>query len=206
MPALLASSLFRWPCSISFHLSPTYVSQVRCLHCWGPPFPLAMQLFSKEVTVRGSQCFLRVSTLLRDSVSAFPPACHPLSSFSLVIASGLSPFCLPLSPVLPPFLLVTVSALSPCFPLSPLFVCLLVGHCVHLVSLLSPLVALVSRLVSLLVGHCLPSVSFCFPSCLPRIATQQSRAGRQMERIARQRLAPRNKKGDKRKQKGDKPT
>ena len=37
------SALFRWPPSISFHVSLpcdvfTFVSQVRCLHCWCPPF------------------------------------------------------------------------------------------------------------------------------------------------------------------------
>ena len=86
----------------------TYVSQVRCLHCWGPPFsaghaaflficlPCDFLTFSpKQVAVRGSQCFLRVSALLRDSVSDFRPACHPLSPFLLVTVSALSPFCLP---------------------------------------------------------------------------------------------------------------
>ena len=34
---------------------------------------------------------------------------------------------------------------------------------------------------------------------------EADKAGRHMERIARPRLAPRNKKGDKRRQKGDKP-
>ena len=93
-------------------------------------------LFSKQVTVRGCQCFLRVSALLRDSACAFRPACHPLSplrppclpsvsglafllvtvsALSLVclLVSTLSPSCLPLSRVLSPFLLVTVSGLSP---------------------------------------------------------------------------------------------
>ena len=67
----------------------------------------------------------------------------------------LVPLLLPLSPFLSLFLLVTVSALSPCvrlvsllFPFVSLLVCLLVGHCVRLVSLLFPFVSL---LVSLLV-------------------------------------------------------
>ena len=43
MPALLASALFHWPCSISIHFVSlsdffTFVSQVRCLRCWRPPF------------------------------------------------------------------------------------------------------------------------------------------------------------------------
>ena len=101
----------------------------------------------------------------------------------LVIVSALSHFCLPLSPVLSPFLLVTVFALSSF--LSPCvsgLVSLLVGHCVRIVSLLFPCV---SSLVPLLIGHCvhlvsllpsflclpcLLSVSLClplFPCCLP---------------------------------------
>ena len=98
-------------------------------------------LFSKQVTVRGCQCFLRVSALLRDSASAFRPACQPLSP--------LRPPCLP-----------SVSGLAS----------LLVGHCVRLVSCLPPCVHLVSllssfvsRLVSLLVGHCVRLVSLLSP-------------------------------------------
>ena len=41
-------------------------------------------------TVRGPQGFLRVSALLRDSVSAFRPACLPLSPFLLVTVSAFS--------------------------------------------------------------------------------------------------------------------
>ena len=123
-------------------------------------------LFSKQVTVRGSQCFLRVSALLRDSVSAFRPACHPLSPFSLVIASALSSFCLrsclPSCRSLCPPCLLSAFLCPPCLP--PVFLCL--GSC--LPSCWS------------LCRACLPSVCFCFPSCLSRIATQQLRAGRQM--------------------------
>ena len=122
-------------------------------------------LFSKQVTVRGCQCFLRVSALLRDSASAFRPACQPLSP--------LRPPCLP-----------SVSGLAS----------LLVGHCVRLVSCLAScwsLCPLCLPPVFLCLGSCLPScwslcpaclpsVSFCFPSCLSTIATQQLRAGRQM--------------------------
>ena len=109
-------------------------------------------LFSKQVTVRGCQCFLRVSALLRDSVSAFRPACLPLS----------------------PFLLVTVSAFSLLSPFVSGLVSLLVGHCVRLVPLLLPLSPLLSPFLlvtvsalSPLCASCLPSVSFCLPSCLP---------------------------------------
>ena len=157
MPALLVSTLFHWPCSISIQLSPT----------WFLYFP-------KQVTVRRSQYFLRLSALLPDSVSAFPPACHPslspfvrsclLSCWSLCL---LVPHCVRLVSILFPFvsLLVPlhfghcVPLVSLLFPFVSLLVSLLVylllslvvGHCVRLVSLLSPFV---STLVSLLVSHC----------------------------------------------------
>ena len=66
-PLLLLSALFRWPCSISIHLSPrsvtagvrpfqhfySLVSQV--CHCWCPPFfrwrcNISIHLFSRSVT------------------------------------------------------------------------------------------------------------------------------------------------------------
>ena len=65
-PLLLVSALFRWPCSISIHLSPrcvtagvrpfpqamqhfySFVSQV--CHCWCPPFSSAMQHFYSLVS------------------------------------------------------------------------------------------------------------------------------------------------------------
>ena len=137
-------------------------------------------------TVRGPQGFLRVSALLRDSVSALSPlvsllvghCVRLLPSVSLCLRScltscwSLCPPCpplLPLSPFLSPFLLVTVSALSPlrasclpsvsfclpsCWPLCP--------SCLPSVSFCSP-----SCLPSCWPLSCLPSVSFCLPSCLP---------------------------------------
>ena len=103
---LVVSALFLWACSVSIHLSP------------------------RSVTA---------------GVSAFRPACLPLSPFLLVTVSALSPFCS----------LCLRSCLPSCWSLCP--------PCLHL----SPFV---SGLVSLLVGHCppcLPSVSFCLPSCFP---------------------------------------
>ena len=135
----------------------TFASQVRCLHCWCPPCPLAMQHFYsihlshflRQVTVRGSQCFLRVSPLLRDCVAASPVG-HCVRLVSL-----LSPFVSDLVSLLVCHcvrLVSTVSAFSPFMSR---------GHCVRLVSLLSPFV---SGLASLLVGHCVRLVSL--PSLL----------------------------------------
>ena len=176
--SLLVSALFRWPCSISIHLSPrSVIADIR-------PFPLAMRHFyyyqtgkcqgismlSKSVRLVGGQRFRLKSGL-------FPFVSH-FVSFLLVIVSALLPFSLLLSPVLSPFLLVIVSTLCPfCFLLflflslflSPFllvivssfsllfpFVSLLVGHCVRLVFLLF---RFVSRLAFLLAGHSVRLIS-----------------------------------------------
>ena len=94
----------------------TFVSHVQCLHCWCPAFSAGHAAFlsicfpADFASVRGSQCFVRVSALLWDWVSCLP------SCWSL---------CLPCS-LLSPFVSLLVS--------------LLVGHCVRIVSLLSPFV------------------------------------------------------------------
>ena len=112
------------------------------------PFPLATQhffsfvsgvislLFSNQVTVRGSQCFLRVSALLRDSVSAFRRGLSPFVSL-------LFGHCVRLVSLVSPF----VSGLAS----------LLVGHCVCLVSCLPSCWSLCPP--------CLPPVSLCLRSC-----------------------------------------
>ena len=108
-----------------------------------------LSTFALLVSLLVGHCVRLVSLCL-----LLPPFLSPvLSPFLLVTVSTLSPFCLHLSPFLSPFLLVTVSALSPC--------CLpfLVGHCVRLVSLLSTF----ALLVSLLVGHCVRLVSLLSP-------------------------------------------
>ena len=132
----LVSAVFRYPCSCLPGLS-LLVSACR--------FCRAMQHFydlSPRSVIAG--------------VRPFPLA---MQHFYLFVSVSLSlcPSCLPLSPVLFPFLLVTVSALSPfCF-------LLLVA-----VSALSPF-CLLSCLPSCwsLCPPCLPSVSFCLPSCFP---------------------------------------
>ena len=141
--SLLVSALFRWPCSISIHLSPRSVTAgVR-------PFPLAMQhfySFQKQFTVRGSQFFLKMC----------PPFLSLLALFRWPCSISLSSFCLPLSPVFSSFLLVTVSALSPfCFLLSPF----LSPFLLVIVSTLSPFCFLYLR-------SCLPSCCLVCPSCL----------------------------------------
>ena len=128
MPALLASALFPFPAFLFICLPGGFCTS-------------SNRLFA----VRGPQRFLRVSALLRDSVSAFRPACLPfcvrlLPSVSLCLRSCL-PSCWSLCPPCPP----SVTFVS-------LLVSLLVGHCVRLVALCA---------------SCLPSVSFCLPSCLP---------------------------------------
>ena len=144
--SLVLSALFRWPCSISIHLSPrsvtggvrpfplamqhfySFVSQV--CPCWCPPFSAHFYSFVSQVLFRWP-CLL---------LSSF------LSPFLLIIVYAC-PFCYLLSPFLSPFLLVIVSALSSFLSsfLSPFvsgLVSLLVDHCVRLVSLLFPFVAL----------------------------------------------------------------
>ena len=126
--SLLASALFRWPCSVSIHLYQkwflyfclpssvcpasvhpnqlamqrfySFASQMICLLFFSRfPFPAFLLIrlpggFCTSpnwlYTVRGPQGFLRVSALLRDSVSAFRPACLPLSPFLLVTVSAFS--------------------------------------------------------------------------------------------------------------------
>ena len=116
--SLLVSALFRWPCSISIHLSPRFVpAGVR-------PFPLAMLHFYSFVS-QVCRCWCPLS-LVVSQISLCLPSCWSLCPPCL-------PSCLPLSPVLSPFLWVIVSAL---------------GHRVRLVSLLFPFVSgLVSLLV-----------------------------------------------------------
>ena len=105
--SLLVSALFRWPCSISIHVSPRSVAAVSALFRWpcsmsihlSPrsvtvgvrPFPLAMQHFyslPKQFTVRGSQFFLKMCPppLVRwtYSVSIHLPGSAP--------AAGVRPF------------------------------------------------------------------------------------------------------------------
>ena len=133
----MVSALFRWPRSMSIHL-------------------FSSGFFPQQVTVRSSQCFLRVSALLL-RLSGLSP---------WVIASALFPCSLPLSPVL----LVghCVRLVSLLFPFFSLLVSLLVSHCLCLVSLLSPFVSgLGSFLLVTALRPCLPSVPFCVPSCLP---------------------------------------
>ena len=69
----------------------------------------------------------------------------------LLVALSLS--CLPLSPVLSPFLLVTASTLSPFCLLLFSFLSLFLGHCVRLVSVLSPFLLVIAPALS----------PFCFP-------------------------------------------
>ena len=110
-------------CGVDVFCSPKAVdcvlgvlnSSLRCVrpfcHCWCPPFSAGHAAFlficlpdDFSPKVRGSQCFLRVSALLRDSVSAFRPACLPLSPFLLVTVSALSSFLLVIMSVLSSFL------------------------------------------------------------------------------------------------------
>ena len=149
MPALLASALFPFSAFLFICLPGGF--------CTSP---------NRLYTVRGPQGLLRVSALLRDSVSAFRPACIPLSPFLLVTMSAfslLSPFVSGLVSLLVghcvrfvPFCYLGLpsclpSCWSPCPPCR---------HCMRLVSLLFPFVSL---LVSLLVGHCVRLVSLLFP-------------------------------------------
>ena len=94
--------------------------------------------FPKQVTARGSQCFLKVFVCCG---TACPPSIR-FVSLCLPSCWSLCPPRLP-SVNLCPF----VGHVSFLFP----FVSLLVGPCVRLVSLLFPFVSLVG---SLLVGHC----------------------------------------------------
>ena len=176
--SLLVSAHFRWPCSISIHLSPglsLLVSGVR-------PFPLSPFILSlSPVLYLCPSCLPSVIFCLPFCLPSFLPSCWSscppclpscpslfpvLSPFSVVTASCLSAFCYLLSP----FLLVIVSGLVPncCWSLCPsclpsvsfcLPSCPLVGHCVRLVS----------RLVSLCLRSCPPSCWSLCPSCLPSV-------------------------------------
>ena len=106
----LVSVLFRWPCSwpcsISIHLSPKYVTggvqlvvsthfPWPCL-CWCPPFSAGDAAF--RLIPEAVYCFpLAMQHFLVSLLSPF------FSSFLLVTVSALSPFCFLLSPFLSPF-------------------------------------------------------------------------------------------------------
>ena len=79
--SLLVSALFRWPCSISIHLSPRSVTAGVC------PFPLAMQHFYSFVCHRSVICGLRPFPLATAGVRPFPPG-H--AEFLLTCFPGLS--------------------------------------------------------------------------------------------------------------------
>ena len=125
-------------------------SQVPCLHCWRPPFSaghaacqfICLQSDFFTFSPNSSQCFLRVSVLLRDSVSDFHPACHPFPS-----CWSLCPPCLP-----------SVSFCLPC-------------HCVRLVPLLFPFVSLLVSCCCVCLSLANPLCSTLSPSsgllCLP---------------------------------------
>ena len=84
---------------------------------------------------------LKVSALLRGSISTFRLVCSFVSPFVVIVS---------------PFSLV--------FPFVPNLVSLLVGHCVRLVSLLFRSISL---LASLLAGYSVRLVSLCLWFCLP---------------------------------------
>ena len=176
MPAMLVSALFRWPRSISIHLSPMrflyFCLQVRCLRSWCPPFSAGHAAFlflcfscDFFTCLPGSVAALLASVLFRWPCSISIQLCLPgdffrspfllviVSAFLLVTVSVLSPFCFLLSP----FLLVIVRLVSLLSRFVSGLDSLLVGHCVRLVSLLFPFS------VSLLVDHCVRLVSLLFP-------------------------------------------
>ena len=97
------SAVFRWPCSISIHLSPGSVTDgVR------PVSGVVSLLAGLLVSLFVGHCVRLVSNCLLSV------------SFLFVIASVLFPFCFLSSPFLSPFLLAIVSVLSPfCFLLFP---------------------------------------------------------------------------------------
>ena len=147
---VLVSALFRWPCSISIHLSARSVTAgVR-------PFPLAKQQFysfPKQFTARGSQFFLKMCPpfCVTAGVRPFPLAMQHFYSFEICLP-GLS---------------LVVSALFLCFCLHSFFVSglvsLLGGHCVRLVSLLFLLCAFLSLFLSPLLLVIVSAFSpFCF--------------------------------------------
>ena len=162
-PGLSLVALFRWPCSISIHLSP------RCVTAGVRPFLLAMQhvaflfmcLPGLSLLSAFFRCLPSLFLCLRSCicvrlVSLLVPLCF---RSCLPFRWSLRPACLP-SVIFCP----SVSGL----------VSLFVGHCVRLVSLLFPFVSLlvpllviVSALSPVLCPPCLPSVSLCVRSCLP---------------------------------------
>ena len=160
---------------VSKVISLLFVSQVRCLHCWCPPFSaghaaflftcLPFGLFTFVSQVRCLHCwhppfslYQHFYSCVSQAISVLP--CPP----SVRLVSLCLPSCCH-------FLLVTVSALSPlwvivsvlslfCFLLSP-FLC---PFLLVIVSVLSPFLSpFVSGLVSLLGGHCVRLVSLMFP-------------------------------------------
>ena len=141
MPALLASALFPFPAFLFICLPGGVCTSSNRLY-----------------TVRGPQGFLSVSTLLRDSVSAFRPACLPfcvrlLPSVSLCLRSCL-PSCWSLCPPCPP----SVTFVS-------LLVSLLVGHCVRLVAIVCVLSPFCFFLSPFLSPFLLAIVSVLSPFC-----------------------------------------
>ena len=91
--SLLVSALFRWPCSISIHLSPRSVTACVC------PFPLATQhfySFPNQYTFRSSQFFLKTCPpFLSLLVSAL--FCWPCSVSIHLYQKWFLYFCLPSS-------------------------------------------------------------------------------------------------------------
>ena len=151
------SALFRWPWSISIHLSPRDFFTLPFSAGPGALLFICLpgDLFTSQTGYcysRGSQCFLRVCALLRDSVSA-----------SLCLRSclqscwSLCPPCLP-----------SVSLFS---FLSP-FVSLLVRHCLGLVSpalqsfICLPAVGCMSLAILYICPPCLPALDSCGRLCL----------------------------------------
>ena len=79
--SLVVSVLFRWPCSISIHLSP------RSLAAGVRPFPLATQhfySFPNQCTFRGSQFFLKTCPPFSAGHAAFQFICIKSGFFTFV--------------------------------------------------------------------------------------------------------------------------
>ena len=179
------SALFRWPCSISIHLSRRYimcglhpfplttqyfysfVSQV--CHCGRPPFSvghltfLFIYLLDLSLLVSAPfrwPCNISIHLFPRfviADVRPFPLAIQHFYSFlKQFIVRGSQFFFI----MCPSFLSLLALFRWPCsISLSPfcLLISLLVGHCICLVSLLFPFVSL------LLAGHCVRLVSLLSP-------------------------------------------
>ena len=168
--SLLVSALFRWPCSISIHLSARSVSAgVR-------PFPLAMQHFYSFVS-QVCHCWCPPFSA---GHAAFLLLCIP--GLSLLASAGHAAFLFICLPLAVQHFYSFVSQVCHCWrPLlsaghaSFLFICLpcelvsiLVGHCVGLSPfciLLSPF--LFPFLLSLaILDICLPALGCCVCLCL----------------------------------------